>query len=97
MPAAVVTVWFDHACPHSYNALMQLGELASDRGFEMDRRPFLARSELESNRYHTMALAQHEAALKAGIVRTPTFQTGGKLHSGTIATGELREAVQSAR
>ena len=43
MPSAVVTVWFDYACPHSYHGLKQLEELASELSFEIDRQPFLLR------------------------------------------------------
>jgi len=43
MPLAVVTVWFDYACPHSYHGLKQLEELASELSFEIDRQPFLLR------------------------------------------------------
>ena len=43
MPLAVVTVWFDYACPHSYHGLKRLEELASELGFEIDRQPFLLR------------------------------------------------------
>jgi len=43
MPPAVVTVWFDYACPHSYHGLKQLEELASELSFEIDRQPFLLR------------------------------------------------------
>ena len=45
MPLAVVTVWFDYACPHSYHGLRQLEESASTLGFEIDRRPFLVRAD----------------------------------------------------
>ncbi|MBU17860.1 MAG: hypothetical protein CL725_09180, partial [Chloroflexi bacterium] len=45
MPLALVTVWFDYACPHSYHGLSQLEELASVLGFEIDRRPFLVRAD----------------------------------------------------
>lgn len=49
--------------------------------------------ELESGRYHTLVLAQHEAALQTGVVRTPSFRIGGRLHSGPITSEELRAAV----
>ena len=45
---------------------------------------------LESGSYYSLVLAQHEAALKAGIVRTPSFQVGGRLHAGPIDADELR-------
>ena len=192
MPPALVTVWFDYACPHSYHGLSQLEELASVLGFEIDRRPFLVRADsleiserpsgpadmadgsrrqplykpghgigtepasnrsvstlavhaatasakdrgldgpfywaaskeyweqgtdlgnlytlrrlsiatgldwdelwpdLESGRYHNMVLAQHEEALKAGVIRTPSFQIGGRLHSGPIGAEELQAAI----
>jgi predicted DsbA family dithiol-disulfide isomerase len=198
MPADVVTVWFDYACPHSYIRLRQLEESASDLGFEIDRRPFLVRSDsfeltndvsvstgeelsgdksrrsplylpgrslgtepasnrsvstlvvhaatayakeqgkdsdffwaasrehwelgtdlgnlytlrrltvsigldweemwpgLESGRYHRLVLAQHDEALAAGVVRTPSFRVGGRLHSGPNNPEELRAAVQTA-
>ena len=44
MPDGAVTVWFDYACPHSYHGLRRLEELASEIGFEIDRRPFLVRT-----------------------------------------------------
>ena len=192
MPPALVTVWFDYACPHSYHGLSQLEELASVLGFEIDRRPFLVRADsleiserpsgpadmadgsrrqplykpghgigtepasnrsvstlavhaatayakdrgldgpsyraaskeyweqgtdlgnlytlrrlsiatgldwdelwpdLESGRYHNMVLAQHEEALKARVTRTPSFQIGGRLHSGPIGAEELQAAI----
>ena len=45
MPAAMVTVWFDYACPHSYHGLRQLEESVLAIGFEIDRRPFLMRAD----------------------------------------------------
>ena len=195
MPLALVTVWFDYACPHSYHGLSQLEELASVLGFEIDRRPFLVRADslkiserpsgpsdmadgsrrqplykpghgigtdpasnrsvstlavhaatasakdrgldgpfywaaskeyweqgtdlgnlytlrrlsiatgldwdelwpdLESGRYHNMVLAQHEKALKAGVTRTPSFQIGGRLHSGPIGGEELQAAIAAS-
>jgi predicted DsbA family dithiol-disulfide isomerase len=45
MPPAVVTVWFDYACPHSYIGLKQLEETAAEIGFEIERRPFLLRQD----------------------------------------------------
>ena len=195
MPAAIVTVWFDYACPHSYHGLRQLEESVLAIGFEIDRRPFLMRAdsleigegpsgpadvadgsrrqplyrpghgtvtepasnrsastlavhaatayakergldgqfywaaskeyweqgtdlgnlytlrrlsvaagldwadlwpELESGRYHTLVLARHEEALKAGVTRTPSFQIGGRLHSGSMSFEELTAAVQGA-
>jgi predicted DsbA family dithiol-disulfide isomerase len=198
MPAAVVTVWFDYACPHSYIGVRQLEESASDIEFEIDRRPFLVRSdsleftgdvsvpndgelpgdasrrsplylpgksigtepasnrsvstlavhaatayakergrdsdffwaasrehwelgtdlgnlytlrrlslsigldwaemwpELQSGSYHNLVLARHEEALVAGVVRTPSYRVGDRLHSGPISQEELRAAVQTA-
>lgn len=198
MPAAVVTVWFDYACPHSYIGLRQLEESASDIGFEIDRRPFLVRSdsleftggisvtedgeavgdesrrsplylpgksvgtepasnrsvstlavhaatayakergrdsdffwaasrehwelgtdlgnlytlrrlsvsvgldweemwpELRSGSYHSLVLAQHEEALEVGVMQTPSFRVGDRLHSGPINPEELQAAVQKA-
>jgi predicted DsbA family dithiol-disulfide isomerase len=49
--------------------------------------------DLESGRYHNMVLAQHEKALKAGVTRTPSFQIGGRLHSGPIGAEELQAAI----
>lgn len=194
----MVTVWFDYACPHSYIGLKQLEETASNVGFDIDRRPFLVRSdsrqftddisasedseesgddsrrsplylpgkslgtepasnrsvstlavqaatayakergrdgdffwvaskehwelgtdlgnlytlrrlavsidlewgemwpELRSGRYHNLVLAQHEEALEAGVVQTPSFRVGGRLHSGPISPEDLRAAVQTA-
>ena len=196
MPPAVVTVWFDYACPHSYHGLKQLEELASELSFEIDRQPFLLRrdsvedspapsnqedgasksrqrprylpghglgTEPASNRsvttlavhaatayakergldreffwaaskeywemgtdlgnlytlrrlsvfvgldwgemwpklasgdYHGLVLAQHEAAAETGVVRTPSFRIGGKLHSGSLGFEEMAAAVQSTR
>lgn len=194
MALAVVTVWFDYACPHSYHGLRQLEELASALGVAIDRRPFLVRADslenapvrsqpgvvadgprrplyqpghgtvtepasnrsvntlavhaatayakergldsqfywaaskeywesgtdlgnlytirrlamstgldwgelwpkLESGRYHNLVLAQHEAALMAGVTRTPSFQIGGRLHSGSMSLEDLAAAVQGA-
>ena len=45
MPPAVVTVWFDYACPHSYIGLKLIEETAAVIGFEIDRRPFLLRQD----------------------------------------------------
>ena len=196
MPLAVVTVWFDYACPHSYHGLKRLEELASELDFEIDRQPFLLRrdsvedspapsnqgdgsskarrrplylpghglgTEPASNRsvttlavhaatayakersldrkffwaaskeywemgtdlgnlytlrrlsvfvgldwgemwpkrasgdYRGLVLAQHEAAAETGIVRTPSFWIGGKLHSGSMGFEELAAAVQATR
>ena len=196
MPSAVVTVWFDYACPHSYHGLKQLEELASELSFEIDRQPFLLRrnsvednpapsnqedgasksrqrplylpghglgTEPASNRsvttlavhaatayakergldreffwaaskeywemgtalgnlyplrrlsvfvgldwgemwpklasgdYRGLVLAQHEAAAETGIVRTPSFRIGEKLHSGSMGFEELAAAVQATR
>ncbi len=51
---------------------------------------------LESRSYHSLVLAQHEAALKAGVMRTPSFQVGGRLHAGPIDADELRAARRGA-
>jgi predicted DsbA family dithiol-disulfide isomerase len=51
---------------------------------------------LESGRYHNLVLAQHEAALMAGVTRTPSFQIGGRLHSGSMSLEDLAAAVQGA-
>jgi len=196
MPLAVVTVWFDYACPHSYHGLKRLEELASELGFEIDRQPFLLRRDsvedspapsnqedgssksrrrplylpghgqgtepasnrsvttlavhaatayakergldqkffwaaskeywkmgtdlgnlytlrrlsvfvgldwgemwpkLASGAYQGLVLAQHEAAAETGIVRTPSFRIGEKLHSGSMGFEELAAAVQATR
>jgi len=52
--------------------------------------------QMESGDYHKMVLAQHEAAVASGITQTPTFQIGGRLHSGNMGFEELRSAVQAA-
>ena len=52
--------------------------------------------QMESGSYHKMVLAQHEEAVLAGITQTPTFQIGGRLHSGNLGFEELRSAVQAA-
>ena len=196
MPLAVVTVWFDYACPHSYHGLKRLEELASELDFEIDRQPFLLRRDsvedspapsnqedgssksrrrplylpghglgtepasnrsvttlavhaatayakergldrkffwaaskeywemgtdlgnlytlrrlsvfvgldwgemwpkLASGAYQGLVLAQHEAAAETGIVRTPSFRIGEKLHSGSMGFEELAAAVQATR
>jgi protein-disulfide isomerase len=51
---------------------------------------------LESGSYHDLVLAQHEEASDAGIVRTPSFRIGGRLHSGTMDAEELRESIRAA-
>ncbi len=50
--------------------------------------------ELESGRYHNIVLAQHEEALQTGVVRTPSFQVGGRLLAGPIDADELRAACR---
>jgi predicted DsbA family dithiol-disulfide isomerase len=52
--------------------------------------------ELDSGRYHALVLAQHEEALLAGVVRTPSFQIEGRLHAGPISAEELRAAVEAS-
>ena len=52
--------------------------------------------QMESGSYHKMVLAQHEAAVVAGITQTPTFQIAGRLHVGKLGFEELRLAVQAA-
>ena len=51
--------------------------------------------QLESGSYHKLVLAQHGAAIADGIVRTPSFKIGGKLHSGNLGFEDLRAAVQA--
>ena len=51
---------------------------------------------LESAGYHGLVLAQHEKATEAGVVEAPSFQIGGKLHSGPMDAEELRAAVRAA-
>ena len=51
---------------------------------------------LDSGRYHDLVLAQHGEAKAAGVVRTPSFLIGGRLHSGPVGGEELKEAVGSA-
>ena len=197
MSAALITIWFDYACPHSYIGLGQLEELASNLDIKIDRRPFLTRSDsltggriqgnnvdpvgdgvrrqplyepghglitepasnrsvstllvhaatacakekgldgpfyqvaskdywekgtdlanlytlrrvcmlvgldwdevwpkLGSGDYHDLVIAQHQEAAKAGIVQTPSYQIGERLHSGPIDVEELRVAVQAAK
>ncbi len=50
---------------------------------------------LESHTYHDLVLAQHLEATEAGVVRAPSFQIGGKLHSGAMSFEEMRAAVQA--
>ena len=52
--------------------------------------------QLESGSYHRLVLAHHETAIEDGIVKTPSFKIGGKLHSGSLGFEELRTAVQAA-
>ena len=193
MPQAIVIVWFDYACPHSYIGLKRLEQSATEIGFEIDRLPFLLRygsierpsvqheteipadlsrrrplykpgegpgtepasnrsvstlaihaatayakemgldcdffwasskeyweqgtdlanlytlrrlaisigldwrtmwPKLESGEYHELVVDQHEAAVEAGVTRTPSFLIAGRLHSGPISPGELERAVQ---
>ncbi len=51
MSPALVTVWFDYTCPHSYLGLGRIEELASGLQFEIDRRPFLMRPNSISEGY----------------------------------------------
>ena len=198
MASAIVTVWFDYSCPHSFIGLNRLSDLASSLDIEIDRRPFLVRfnspgfldrsrvpnnmtreqftgrrkplyrsdlgvvgmdtepasnrsvstlaihaatiyakehgldgkffslaskeywehgidlgnlysirrlsvatgldweqmwPHMESGNYHQMVLAQHEAAVVAGITQTPSFKIGNNLHLGTLEFEELRSAI----
>jgi len=52
---------------------------------------------LASGDYRGLVLAQHEAAAETGIVRTPSFRIGEKLHSGSMGFEELAAAVQATR
>jgi predicted DsbA family dithiol-disulfide isomerase len=72
MAPAVVTVWFDYACPHSYHGLKQLEELASSIGFEIDRRPFLVRAvSLEVGEYPS-----GPEGVEDGSRRRPLYKPG---------------------
>lgn len=52
--------------------------------------------QLESGSYHRLVLAHHETAIADGILKTPSFKIGGKLHSGSLGFEELQTAVQAA-
>ncbi|MCH7843848.1 MAG: DsbA family protein [Chloroflexi bacterium] len=73
MPPAVVTVWFDYACPHSYLGLGQLEELASTLGFDIDRRPFLVRSDSLEKGHSPRDLENRE---RDGSKRRPLYKPG---------------------
>ena len=73
MPPAVVTVWFDYACPHSYLGLRQLEELASTLGFDIDRRPFLVRSDSLEEGHVPRDLENRE---RDGSKRRPLYKPG---------------------
>ena len=51
---------------------------------------------LDSGAYQELVLAQHEEASEAGVVRTPSFRVGGRLHSGAMSFDDLTAAVQAA-
>ena len=51
---------------------------------------------MESGNYHKGILAQHEAAVIAGITRTPSFKIGSNIHLGTLGFEELRSAILAA-
>ena len=51
--------------------------------------------QLESGSYHRKVLSQHQEAVTTGIVRTPSFQIGNKLHSGNLGFEELKTVVQA--
>ncbi|MEE8466025.1 MAG: DsbA family protein [Dehalococcoidia bacterium] len=52
--------------------------------------------ELDSGSYRNSVLVQHRAAIEAGVVRTPSFEIGGRLHSGNLSFEEMRAALQAA-
>lgn len=52
--------------------------------------------EFDSGSYHNLVLVQHQTAIEAGVVRTPSFEIGGRLHSGNLSFEEMRAALQAA-
>ena len=87
MPPALVTVWFDYACPHSYHGLKQLEELASSIGFEIDRRPFLVRADsLEVGKGPS-----GPADVAAGSRRQPLYKPG----HGTVTEPASNRSVST--
>jgi predicted DsbA family dithiol-disulfide isomerase len=51
---------------------------------------------LDSGNYNELVLAQQGEASEAGVVRTPSFRIGGRLHSGTMSFEKLKASVQAA-
>jgi len=51
---------------------------------------------LDSGSYNELVLAQHDEASGSGITRTPSFQVGGRLHSGAMSFDELAAAVRAS-
>ena len=49
---------------------------------------------LDSGSYQNLVLARHEVASQNGVVQVPSFQIGGRLHSGTMSFEELKAAVR---
>ena len=49
---------------------------------------------LDSGSYQNLVLARHKVASQNGVVRVPSFQIGGRFHSGTIGFEELKAAVR---
>ena len=56
---------------------------------------------LDSGRYHSLVLAQHEEALETGVVQTPSFRfggtIGGRFYVGPMDAEEFRSAVCAAQ
>jgi len=78
VPSAVVTVWFDYACPHSYIGMRRLEELASTLDLEIDRRPFLVRSESSNEnqiRYGRIQRDRKNVGFSE-VRRQPLYQPG---------------------
>ena len=75
MPIAVVTIWFDYFCPHSYLGLKQLEQSAAEIGFEIDRRPFLLRKDSIDK-----PLVRHESKILTDVsLRQPLYKPGESL------------------
>ena len=49
---------------------------------------------LDSGSYQNLVLARHDVASQNGVVQVPSFQIGGRLHSGTMSFEELKAAVR---
>ena len=83
MPIAVVTIWFDYACPHSYLGLKQLEQSAAEIGFEIDRRPFLLRKDSIDK-----PLVRHESKILTDVsLRQPLYKPA--VHAATAYAKDI--------